>query len=206
VFFDNTYMYPRTAAPQTEETAFEPVGRKSRVRAQLATTLLQAMRTGQVDAMICRAPEFYGPGQTKSLTNSSIFDRIRRGRRALVPLDADTLRTLIWTPDASRAMALLGNTPDAYGQTWHLPCDDDRLSYRGMVETSAGVLHRRVGYRTVPAIAYRLGGLFNKDVKEAEELLPRYRQDNIFESTKFRQRFPDFAVTSYATGIRTILR
>ncbi len=28
VFFDNTYMYPRTAAPQVEETPFEPRGRK----------------------------------------------------------------------------------------------------------------------------------------------------------------------------------
>lgn len=33
---------------------------------------------------------------------------------SLVPLKDDTLRTLIWAPDASRAMALIGNTPDAY--------------------------------------------------------------------------------------------
>ncbi|WP_232786050.1 MerR family DNA-binding transcriptional regulator [Shewanella algae] len=30
-------------------------------------------------------------------------------------------RSLIYTPDASRAMALLGNTQDTYRQTWHLP-------------------------------------------------------------------------------------
>ena len=36
VFFDNTYMYPRTAARQTEETAFAPVGRKATVRATIA--------------------------------------------------------------------------------------------------------------------------------------------------------------------------
>ena len=36
VFFDNTYMYPRTATPQTEQTPFEPVGRKATVRAQIA--------------------------------------------------------------------------------------------------------------------------------------------------------------------------
>ena len=36
VFFDNTYMYPRTAARQTEETAFAPVGRQATDRATIA--------------------------------------------------------------------------------------------------------------------------------------------------------------------------
>ncbi|NDK92630.1 NAD-dependent epimerase, partial [Gordonia desulfuricans] len=34
-------------------------------------------------------------------------------------------------------------------------------------------------------------------VKEASELLPRYRDDNSFDSTKFANRFPDFTVTTY---------
>lgn len=206
VFFDNTYMYPRTPAPQTEQTRFEPVGRKSRVRAQIATMLLEKIHAGSVDAVICRAPEFYGPGNTKSLSNSSIFNRIKEDKRALVPLNANTLRTLIWTPDASRAMALIGNTPDTYGQTWHLPCDDNRLSYKQMIKTAALVLQREVPYLTLPMIAFKLGGLINKDVKEAEELLPRYRDDNIFDSSKFRTRFPDFAVTSYPDGIAAIIQ
>lgn len=206
VFFDNTYMYPRTSAPQTEETAFQPVGRKAKVRAQTATALLAEMADGRIEAVICRAPEFYGPGNTKSLTNSVIFDRIRQGRRALVPLDANTKRTLIWTPDASRAMALLGNTPDAYGQTWHLPCDPDRLTYRGMIEVASGVLGRKVRYLTVPMVAFVIGGRFNDQVKEAAELLPRYAEDNIFDSAKFSQRFPDFRVTNYAEGIATLVR
>ena len=28
-----------------------------------------------------------------------------------------------YTPDAARAVALLGNTPDAFNQVWHLPTD-----------------------------------------------------------------------------------
>ena len=36
------------------------------------------------------------------------------------------------------------------------------------------------------------------------ELLPRYDVDNLFDSTKFKHRFPDFAVTSYRQGLETI--
>lgn len=96
-------MYPGTATPQTESTGFEPNGRKGWVRAQIAAMLLEAMGAGTVDAVICRAPEFYGPGMAKSLTNSLVFDRIRAGKRPLVPVGAKTVRSLIWTTDASRS-------------------------------------------------------------------------------------------------------
>lgn len=205
VFFDNTYMYPRTAAPQVEDTRFQPVGRKARVRAEIANMLLAEMSAGTIEAVIGRAPEFYGPGRTQSLTNTAIFDGIKDGRRPTVPINAHTRRSLIWTPDASRALGLLGNTPDAYGQTWHLPIDPNRLTYAQMIEIASDVTGREISYRTVPEVAFRLLGLFNASVKEANELMPRYRQDNIFDSTKFTARFPDFEVTTYRDGIAELL-
>ena len=50
VFFDNTYMYPRTDTPQVETTAFQPVGRKATVRARIATMLLEEMDAGRIEA------------------------------------------------------------------------------------------------------------------------------------------------------------
>ncbi len=74
------------------------------------------MDAGRIEAVIARAPEFYGPGKTQRLTNSVVLERIKDGKRPLVPVSADTKRSLIWTPDASRAMGLIGNTPDAITQ------------------------------------------------------------------------------------------
>jgi len=122
-----------------------------------------------------------------------------------IPLNAHTKRTLIWTPDASRGMGLIGNTPDAYGQTWHLPTDPERLTYAQMIEVALDVSRRRIRYTTVPEIAFKVGGWFNPAVKEASELLPRYRCDNIFDSSKFTNRYPTFRVTTYREGIAEIL-
>ncbi|MDL9948084.1 NAD-dependent epimerase/dehydratase family protein [Gordonia sp. ABSL11-1] len=205
VFFDNTYMYPRTSSPQVEDTRFAPVGRKATVRAHIANMLLYQMRNETIEAVICRAPEFYGPGKTKSLTNSAIFDRIKQGKRPMVPVSAHTERSLIWTPDASRGMGLIGNTPDAYGQTWHLPIDPRRLTYQEMIEVSGEITGEDIGYTTIPAKVFAVGGLFNQSVKEASELLPRYRDDNIFDSSKFTTRFPDFEVTTYRRGMTDLL-
>lgn len=205
VFFDNTYMYPRTDAPQVEDTSFAPVGRKATVRATIANMLLDEMRAGTIEAVICRAPEFYGPGKTQSLTNTVIFDRMKQGKRPMVPVSAHTRRSLIWTPDASRAMGMIGNTPDAYGQTWHLPIDPHRLTYAEMIGIAAEILDTDIGYRTIPSAVFTLGGLVNPSVREANELMPRYRRDNIFDSTKFATRFPDFDVTTYREGIAELL-
>ncbi|MFG2167912.1 NAD-dependent epimerase/dehydratase family protein [Micromonospora chersina] len=205
VFFDNTYMYPRTPTPQVEDTPFEPSGRKATVRAQIATMLLKEMNAGTIEAVICRAPEFYGPGKTKSLTNAAVFDRIKHGKRPMIPLNAHTRRTLIWTPDASHGMGLIGNTPDAYGQTWHLPIDPQRMTYADMIQIASSVTGKKISYTTVPEALFKLGGLFNSAVKEASELLPRYRADNIFDSSKFAARFPEFKATTYRQGITELL-
>lgn len=204
VFFDNTYMYPQTAEPQTESTRFQPNGDKGRVRAAIASDLLTALEQKRLTAMICRAPEFYGPGRTQSITNSAILEPLRSGRSARVFLRDDTLRSLIFTPDASRAMALLGNTPDAYGQTWHLPCDDHRLTYRQLIVLAAGIFGTEPRYTVLRAWQLRLAGLFNKTVKDAAELLPRYAVDNIFVSDKFKARFPDFEVTAFPDGLAAL--
>lgn len=204
VFFDNTYMYPQTDEPQTEAAPFQPNGDKGKVRGAIAQELLQAMESGKVQAMICRAPEFYGPGKTQSITNATVINNLRSGKPAKVFLRDDTLRTLIYTPDASRAMALLGNTPDAYGQTWHLPCDDNRLTYRQFIALAADIFGVDGKYKVLKQWQLTLAGLVNKTVKDATELLPRYRKDNIFLSDKFKTRFPDFPVTTLRQGLLAI--
>lgn len=204
VFFDNTYMYPQDDHVLTEETAFDPVGRKGRVRRKMAEMVLKEIESGGLEAVICRAPEFYGPGKTQSITNTLIFNNIKEGSKLKVPLSANKKRSLIWTPDASRATALIGNTPDAFGQTWHLPVDKSHPTYKEFIRMAAGIYGRDLKYSVVRKLMFKIGSLFNKSVKELLELLPRYEHDNLFDDSKFRTKFPDFQVTSYKQGISII--
>ncbi|MDR4950572.1 NAD-dependent epimerase/dehydratase family protein [Chryseobacterium sp. ES2] len=204
VFFDNTYMYPQNNDVLTEQTPFAPVGRKGMIRKQMAEMLLKEMQAGTIEAVICRAPEFYGPGKTQSITNSLIFNAIKEDKKLKVPLRDDKLRSLIWTPDASRATALIGNTPDAYGQTWHLPVDDNKLTYKEFIALTSQIYGKEFRYAVIPNLAFTIGSFFNKNAKELKELLPRYQYDNLFDDSKFRKRFPEFKVTPYKKGIEQI--
>ena len=204
VYFDNTYMYPQTDTPQLENAPFAPNGGKGQVRAQITNMLLDAMKQGSIEAVICRAPEFYGPGKTQSITNSTIIDALVVGKSAKVFLRDDVKRSLIYTPDASRAMALIGNTPDVYGQTWHLPCDDNRLNYRQFIDLAAEVFHVQPKYRVLKRWQLWLAGKVSQTVRDAAELLPRYKTENIFVSDKFKARFPEFKVTTFKEGLQAI--
>ncbi|MDL1913822.1 MAG: NAD-dependent epimerase/dehydratase family protein [Bergeyella sp.] len=204
VFFDNTYMYPQDGRALTENTPFKPVGRKGKVRKKMAEMILEEVRLGKLKAVICRAPEFYGPGKTQSITNTLIFDNIRENKKLKIPLRDNKKRSLIWTPDASRATALIGNTPDAFGQTWHLPVDPAFPTYGELVALISGIYDKELKYAVVPKFAFKIGSLFNKRIKELLELLPRYEHDNIFDASKFKKRFPEFRVTTYREGIESI--
>lgn len=204
VFFDNTYMYPQDGQVLTEATLFSPVGRKGRVRKEMAEMVLKEIQSGELEAVICRAPEFYGPAKTQSITNTLVFDNIKKEKRLKVPLRDDKKRSLIWTPDASRATALIGNTPGAFGQTWHLPVDDSRLTYRQLIALAAEVYGKALKHTVIPKFVFKIGSLLINSTKELQELLPRYAHDNIFDDSKFRKHFPDFKATTYRQGIEQI--
>ncbi|MDO5668900.1 MAG: NAD-dependent epimerase/dehydratase family protein [Corynebacterium sp.] len=205
-YFDNTYMYPQDDRVQTEGTPFAPVGRKGRVRADMADMVLAEMERGEIPVLIARAPEFYGPGRTQSFTNTLVIERLRAGKRALVPVSADHRRSLIWTPDASRALAVLANTPGAYGRTWHLPVDDTRPTYREIVGLAAEAFGADATFTVVPTWAFRALGVVSPEAREIRELLPRYGRDNLFDDSAFRTRFPEFQTTSFSEGLGIIAR
>ncbi|UTX50252.1 NAD-dependent epimerase/dehydratase family protein [Chryseobacterium sp. MA9] len=204
VFFDNTYMYPQDGRVLTEDTEFAPVGRKGKVREEMTAMLLEEMNSGQIDAVICRAPEFYGPGKTQSITNTMIFNKIKEGQAIEIPLSTGKRRSLIWTPDASRATALIGNTADAYGQTWHLPVDNSHPTYAEFISLVSEIYGKEFEFTIVPEYIFQKGAQSSTVFAELLELLPRYACDNLFEDAKFRSRFSEFHTTSYREGIEQI--
>lgn len=206
VFFDNVYMYGQVKGVMTEDTPFNAQSVKGKVRGVIAQMLLDEINSHQITAMICRAPEFYGPRNTKSGTNATIFDNIKKGKKLQVLVSDSTLRTLIYSPDAGKAAALLGNTPDAYNQTWHLPCDTNRLTTKQFIALCSSIKGEELKYTVLGKGMVKFVGLFNSFVKEVVELLYQWEQDYIFDCSKFNTRFPNFKVTSLNDGTKEILR
>ena len=76
VFFDNVYMYGPVNGKMTEETPFNPSSKKGVVRAKIANMLLGAVSRGEVNALIARSADFYGPWADEKVCFTRRFSKI----------------------------------------------------------------------------------------------------------------------------------
>lgn len=207
VFFDNMYMYDgRRLDPITEESPVNPPSKKGRVRAEIAHMLLTATRESELQALIARCADYYGPGiKQNSLLTETVFKPLSKGSTANWLMSDTYKHAFTFTPDAGRATAILGNTPEAYGQVWHLPTAPNPMSGKQWIEAIAAQLGVRPRYRTVSKSMVRLLGLFIPVMKESIEMLYQYDRDYVFSSAKFEQHF-NFQPTPYQEGIRQIVQ
>lgn len=200
VFLDNVYMYGLVKGPMTEETPFNPCSRKGEIRAALANLLNDEIKNGGLSAMIARSADFVGPGAYNTFMHGMIFMKMKEKKKPTW-LGNDLLRhSYTFTPDAGRAVALLGNTPEAYGQTWHLPTSDNPLTGKEFISVAAEVFKTGTDHSVMKPWMMQLGGLFNPLARESVEMMYQYTHEYLFDSSKFESRF--FNATSAKEAVR----
>ncbi|GAB4425695.1 MAG: hypothetical protein OHK0039_43420 [Bacteroidia bacterium] len=114
VFFSNVYPYGRVDGPMTEDTPVQPASQKGHARARVEEMIMEAVGRGELEAMIVRAADFYGPATPLSFVNVMLFENLAKGKKGQWLVGDQFLHSFSYTPDAGRATAVLGNTPSAY--------------------------------------------------------------------------------------------
>jgi nucleoside-diphosphate-sugar epimerase len=207
VFFDNVYLYDRNfIGHMTEETPINPSSEKGEVRAEIAGMITDEIQRGNLTALIGRSADFYGPNNDKSVLVDSVFKNFQKGKPADWFASVDKLHSFTYTPDAAKAIALLGNTPDAYNQVWHLPTDGSRLTGKQWIELVAAELNVPAKMRVLPVWMMGILGLFIPILKEFKEMAYQFDRDYHFDSSKFSNRFGDFKITTPQEGIKLTIQ
>lgn len=204
VFFDNVYAYGRVEGVMTEDTPYDPCSRKGEVRAKIATTLMDEVKRGELEAMIVRAADFYGPGAVLSLTHATVFERLRAGKTPQWVGHAKAVHTFTYTPDAGRSVALLGNTPSAYGQVWHALTSREDMTGEGFVRLACELAGKPYKLQVAPGWMLALMGLFVPVLRENKEMMYQFEHDYRFSSDKL-ERALNVQPTDYRAGIKATL-
>ncbi|MFV0606824.1 MAG: NAD-dependent epimerase/dehydratase family protein [Niabella sp.] len=202
VFFDNVYMYAKTAIPHmTEESLIDPPSKKGIVRAKIFEMLMKAIQEDGLPALVARSADFYGPDAKNGLLNIGVINNFQKKKSAFWQSDVHKIHSVTFTPDAAKATALLGNTQDAYGQVWHLPTSKEKLTGKQYIELIAGIMKMKPRYFILNKFLMRLMGLFSPVVKELQEMQYQNDQDYFFDSSKFEKRF-GIVATAYEEGLK----
>ena len=201
IFFDNVYMYGKVEGSMTESTPFNPCSKKGKLRAAIANQLLDAINNGSITALIARSADFYGPGSDKTgMANITIFANLAKHKKAQCLVNADTLHSFTYVPDAVRALYLLAKDPAAFNQTWHLPTKSPALTSKAFIELAANAWNQPSKYIVFPKWMVKALGLFVPEMNEIHEMLYQNEFPYLFNSSKFEEYF-HFTPTTYDAGI-----
>ncbi len=207
VFFDNVYAYDIDyLSSMDEQTPINPPTKKGRVRAELLRMIDEEVQAGRLTALIARAADFYGPGIENSVLQEMVLKNFRKGKKAQWFGRLDKIHNFTYSPDAGRATALLGNTPDAYNQTWHLPTESKKLIAREWIALFAKEMGVEPRAQALPIWLVKLLGLFIPIMRELGEMAYQFNRDYFLDSSKFEERFPDFEIMAPEEGVREVVQ
>ncbi|MEX1187733.1 MAG: NAD-dependent epimerase/dehydratase family protein [Bacteroidia bacterium] len=202
IFFDNVYMYGLVDGKMTESTPFKPISRKGRLRAKIASSLLEAISEGKVKAMIARSADFYGPYSEKlSFFHAMVIKNLMEGKKPQWMLNDSLPHSLTFTPDAGKALYMLSKDESCWNQTWHMPTAYPPKTGTELMNLSAKALDQQKNGMILPKWMLKLLGFFIPAIAENMEMLYQVSEPYIFSSEKFEKHF-NFSPTSYEEGIK----
>lgn len=201
VFFDNVYMYaPEEIPHMTEESRIAPATQKGEVRAELIRMIFDAIKNKNLTALVARSADFYGKNVKTGFLNIGVIDNFKKNKKAFWQSNADKIHSFTYVPDAAKAVALLGNTPDAYNQVWHLPTSSQRWTGKHFIDYIAKQVNVKPRYYILSKFMISLFGIFSPTLKELKEMQCQNDRDYFFDSSKFEKKFL-LQPTSYEKGI-----
>jgi nucleoside-diphosphate-sugar epimerase len=193
VSFENLYAYgPTGGAPLTEDLPLAATGPKGRVRAQMASELLDAHEAGKVRVAIGRASDFFGPRGLVSHMGERVFYPVLAGKNAQVLGDPTQPHTFSYIPDIAAGLATLGTRDEADGRAWHLP-NADTVTIRAFIEKVYEAAGTEGKVSAMPSVLVNLLALFNGNVRELKEVLFEFEEPFVVDSGAFESAFDQFA-------------
>ena len=206
VFVDNVYMYDsKYLSNMTEETPINPVSEKGKVRANIAKILMDAVEKNKVKAIIARAPDFYGPGVLGSMLYQTVYLKLIKNKNPQWLGKLDVIHSFIYSKDIGKAVAMLGNTQDAYNQVWHLPTTEQKLTNKQWIELMMKAMNKQKKIQTMPDWMINALGIFVPILGELQDVGYQFKNDYFFNSSKFNKTF-NFAPTTPEHAMKEITK
>jgi nucleoside-diphosphate-sugar epimerase len=184
---DNLYMYGDTnGEPIREDMPYQPHTKKGKVRAAMATAVMDAHRAGKVRAAIGRASNFFGPDDN-AVTSFAIRPALE-GKTINLLGRMDQPHTFSYTADFGKLLATLGTREGALGQIWFTPSPAP-VTQVELVKIMEEELGHKVKVMAAGKVMLSMLGLFMPTLRESVEMLYEWNKPFIMDSSKAEKAF-----------------
>ena len=200
----NVYSYgiPRTVRVAETHPRF-PAARKGAFRVEQEDLVLNAHKKGQIQGMVLRLPDFYGPYADQGLANP-IFQAALAGKTANWIGPVNTKHEFVFVPDTAPAIASLMGCAECYGQAWNIggAGEINTLDFITRVYRAVG---RAPKYRVAGRTLLKALGWFSPLMRELPEMLYLQETPVILDDSRLLAAFPNLHKTPYDEGIAKTL-
>lgn len=184
VVMDNLYAFGAGAAmPMREDTLLRPTGHKGKVRAEIATTLMDDHQAGKLRAAIVRASDFYGPGVLESAFGERTVQRVIAGKKVSLLGSLDVPHVVSYMPDVASTLVAVITQPQAAGQTWLVP-NAPAVTQREIVAAFARAAGTTVKVTAIPKVAIIVGGVVVPLLREVKETWYQFAENWTTDSSR----------------------
>jgi nucleoside-diphosphate-sugar epimerase len=204
VMADNLYLYGPVEGVMREDTPPHPVGKKGRLRAQLADELLAAHRAGRVRVAIGRSSDYFGPGGVNSTLGEFLFDAAVKGKTTRWLGSLDVPHAVSYLDDMAVGLATLGERDEADGQIWHLPVNAT-LTGREFLTAVWLAVGQPAKIGRVGRLTVRIGGLFSPRTRELNETLYQWERPFLVDDSKWQRVFGPYQPVPLADAVERTL-
>ena len=181
---------------------YNPCSKKGEIRAKIAKLLEDEMAHKNIDAIIARAADLYGPYATKSsLPYILVIDKLMHNKKAQWMVNVNQPHSFTYTLDCVNGLYLLANKKEAFNQVWHLPTYNPAIDGKTFIKLVADEIGATARYSVLSKFMIKMAGLFNKTISELYEMLYQNEYEYYFDSSKFSTYFK-YSPKSYHDGIR----
>lgn len=194
VFADNLYMYGPGASPMRETSPQRATDRKGSLRIRLAADLLARHERGEVEVVIGRSADYFGPHGVNTGVGERAFGAMLSGKAAAGTGSIDAEHSFSYLPDLARAIVVLGDRDEAAGHAWHLPVTDP-ITVRAFMERAAAVAGVPAKVRVDGPLMLKLAGLFVPMAREVGVVLYQWTEPFTSDWSAYEAAFGPFERT-----------
>jgi len=202
VFADNLYMYGPGGSPMTEATPQHATDRKGSLRRDLAADLLARHARGEVEVVLGRSSDYFGPHGRNSGLGERLFGAAVAGKGASWGGAIDQPHSTSYLPDLARSMVVLGDRDEAAGRAWHLPVMDP-ITGLAFGEQISAALGRPVKVGPTTNTLLLVGGLFMPIAREARVVHYQWQAPWVSDWSAFEAAFGPFERTPLDEAVKT---
>jgi len=192
VIGDNLYMYGAVEGKIHDGLPTRPHTRKGKIRQQMAEAALEAHQRGKVQAAIGRGSDFFGPGVFNSTMGERVFLPALQGKSASAVGSLDIPHTYTYIDDFGKALVMLGQHEESFGQVWHVP-NPETVTQRQFITMIFDGIGARPKMSAMGKLMMSIGGLFIPEARESLEMMYEFERPFVVDDSKFRAAFGNHA-------------